>query len=367
MRCLLLLFLLLVAFSCSQQNEDRPLARIEGQISNLPVSVSSVKLKRMGLKGPETVDSVEIEEGKFTIEIPADSEFLYRLEFGEAFLPLFAEQGQHQLSADFRQLYLSARYSNSPHTDQMRKTEMLRLGFEAKAQELQNRFETALYTGRQKSADSARQAFEILRMESKRRIKFLIDSIGPGPVSYLATSMLDPEEDYLYLDSLTSRFEKERPGKAFTQKLQRFMELPRRLAIGKPAPDFSLANPAGKMTSVSGFKGSWVLLDFWASWCKPCRAENPFLTQVHQRYKGRGLKIFSVSLDGDREAWMKAMVQDQMDWAHASDLKGWQSSAAALYGINSIPASFLIDPEGKIAAKNLRGPALLQKLVEIFP
>lgn len=367
MRSLLILFLFGIAFSCQQENEDRPLARIQGQVSNLPEAVTSVKLKRMGLKGPESVDSAEIEDGKFSIELPADSEFLYRLEFGDAFLPLFAEQGEHQLNADFKQLYASCRYSNSPLTDQMRRTELLRLGFESKAQELQNQFETALYTGREKSADSARNAFEILRIDSKRKIKALIDSIGPGPVAYLATSMLDQDEDFSYLDSLTARFEKEKPGKAFTQKLQRFMELPRRLAIGKKAPDFSLANPAGKLISVSTFQGSWVLLDFWASWCKPCRAENPFLTEVNKRYKGRGLKIFSVSLDGDREAWMKAMVQDQMDWAHASDLQGWKSTVVPLYGINSIPASYLIDPQGKIAAKNLRGPALLQKLMEIFP
>jgi len=329
--------------------------------------VTSVKLKRMGIKGPESVDSADIEDGKFSIELPADSEYLYRLEFGDAFLPIFAEQGEHQLTADFKELYASSRYSNSPLTDQMRKTEMLRLGFESKAQELQNQFETALFTGRKNSADSAKQAFEFLQMDAKRKIKKLIDSIGPGPVSYLATSMLNQEEDYSYLDSLTSRFEKEKPGKAFTQKLQRFMELLRRLAIGKTAPDFSLPNPAGKLISVSTFKGSWVLLDFWASWCKPCRAENPFLSEVNRRYKDKGFKMFSVSLDADREAWMKAMVQDQMDWAHASDLKGWKSSVVALYGINSIPASYLIDPEGKIVAKNLRGRALLQKLEEVFP
>jgi peroxiredoxin len=367
MRSLLLLFVFAIAFSCNQESEDRPLARIQGQVSNLPGTINSVKLKRMGLKGPESVDSAEIEDGKFSIEIPADSEFLHRLEFGDAFLPIFAEQGEHILNADFKQLYASSKYSNSPLTDQMRKTELLRLGFESKAQELQNQFETALFTGRKNTADSARKAFEYLQMDSKRKIKKLIDSIGPGPVSYLATSMLDQEDDYSYLDSLTLRFEKEKPGKAFTQKLQRFMELPRRLAIGKKAPDFSLANPAGKLISVSTFQGSWVLLDFWASWCKPCRAENPFLSEVNRRYKAKGLKIFSVSLDADREAWMKAMVQDQMDWAHASDLKGWKSSVAALYGINGIPASYLIDPEGKIAAKNLRGPALVQKLMEIFP
>ena len=368
MKNLLFFLLLFLVFACSQGKEDgRINAEIEAKIENLPEGTSLVKLRRMGLKGPETVDSANISGGGFRLSVPADPDHLYRLEFGNQFLPLFLEAGQHELRADFRNLYASASFSNSPLTEQMRKTENLRLGFEARAQALQNVFQTALYSGNEGRADSARMAFEQLRMDSKRRIKLLIDSMGPGPVTYLAVSMLSPEEDFGYLDSLTIRFEKEKPGKVYTGKMIRFMELPRRLAIGRPAPDFRVLNPAGTSVSLSSFKGKWVLLDFWASWCKPCRAENPVLVEANRRYASRGLQIFSVSLDGDREAWMKAMVQDEMNWAHGSDLKGWQSTAAALYGVNSIPASFLIDPAGKIAGKNLRGQALVEKLKALFP
>jgi thiol-disulfide isomerase/thioredoxin len=367
MRILSLLFFFTFIVSCKQEIEDRPLARIQGRIENLSANATEVKLKRMAYNGPETIDSAILDAGEFSLAVPADSEHLYRLEIGGSFLPLFMEEGDHNLEADFSQLYASAKYSNSSLTDQMRKAESLRLSFEARAQELQNRYEMALYAGKAKTADSARLAFEILRLSSKNRIKSLIDSLGPGPVSYLATSMLSPEEDFSYLDSLATRFDKEKPGKAYSMKLHRFMEKPRRLAPGRLAPDFSLPNPAGKNLSLSSYRGKWVLLDFWASWCKPCRAENPLLVELNKRYKVKGLQILSVSLDGEREAWMKAMVQDQMNWAHVSDLKGWQSSAGMLYGIDAIPASFLIDPEGKIAGKNLRGEALLEKLVEIFP
>jgi len=364
--CIPFLFLVLL-ISCSQEKEERALSVIQGKIENLPASVSQVKLKRMGINGPEIIDSAEISSGQFSLEAPSDSEYLYRLEVGQAFLPLFMEQGEHQLKAEFNNLYSSATYTNSPLTSEMRKTEALRMSFEVQAQSLQNEYETAYYSGNIKGADSARVAFEILRKNSKQKIKTFIDSIGPGPVSYLSTSMLDPEEDFVYLDSLALRFDKEKPSRAYTQKLNRFLEMPRKLAIGRTAPEFSLPNPGGKSVSLSSFRGKWVLLDFWASWCKPCRAENPFLADLNSRFKPRGLQIFSVSLDGDRESWMKAMVQDQMNWAHASDLNGWKSSAGKLYGINSIPASFLINPEGKIASKNLRGQQLLEKLKEIFP
>ena len=145
------------------------------------------------------------------------------------------------------------------------------------------------------------------------------------------------------------------------------MEKPRRFAPGKSAPDFTAANPGGVSVSLSSFRGKWVLLDFWASWCKPCRAENPFLLELNQRYKSRGLQILSVSLDGDRESWLKAMVQDEMNWAHVSDLKGFQSPVAELYGIEAIPSTFLISPDGKIALRNPGRSRLLEKLVAIFP
>lgn len=360
------LILLILIFSCSQEKESGPRALIEAEISGVPSDVKYVFLKRMGLKGPELIDSSEISEGKFSLSVTPDLEHLFRLELGKSFLPVFLEGGHHELKADFNRLYESARYSNSPLTDQMRKLESIRLGFEARAQGFQNAFEMAMYQGQNQQAEGAQKGFEILQIESRTRIKHFIDSIGPGPVAYLATSMLSTDDDFSYLDSLALRFGKERPGTVYTKKLVSYMELPRRFAVGKIAPDFSLPDPTGKMLSLSQFRGNWVLLDFWASWCKPCRAENPFLRDVAEKYRSKGLRILSVSLDGERDAWLKALSQDEMTWAHASDLKGWENTAARLYGIQSIPACFLLNPEGKIAGKNLRGKFLLEKLEEVM-
>ncbi len=133
------------------------------------------------------------------------------------------------------------------------------------------------------------------------------------------------------------------------------------------APDISLPTPTGEIINLSSLKGKVVLLDFWASWCKPCRMENPNVVANYEKYKDKGFTVYSVSLDENKAAWEKAITADNLSWGnHVSDLQGWSSSAAALYGVRSIPASFLLDENGSIVASNLRGPALEKKLIEIL-
>lgn len=136
--------------------------------------------------------------------------------------------------------------------------------------------------------------------------------------------------------------------------------------IGSTPPEIKLPNPNGDTTSLYALRGKYVLLDFWASWCKPCRTENPFLVENSTKYAKKGFSIFQVSLDKSKDEWLKAIEIDQLKWYHASDLKYWNSETAKVYGINNIPANFLLNPEGKIIAKNLRGKELTAKLDSIF-
>ncbi|WP_454880451.1 redoxin domain-containing protein [Sphingobacterium detergens] len=138
--------------------------------------------------------------------------------------------------------------------------------------------------------------------------------------------------------------------------------------IGNKAPDFSQPDTNGKLIKVSDFKGQYVLIDFWASWCSPCRAENPNLLKAYNKYKSKGLEVLAVSLDDTkgRNAWLKAIKEDGLPWIHVADLKGWSNEAAVLYGVRAVPQNYLVDPKGNIVAINIKGDLLHQELAKIF-
>jgi thiol-disulfide isomerase/thioredoxin len=189
--------------------------------------------------------------------------------------------------------------------------------------------------------------------------------------------VLDPVRDYTWYKMVDSSLTIHYPGSESVRELHgQVVELTaqkhaeemakKRFEKGSEVPEIALPSPDGDTILLSSLKGNWVLLDFWASWCGPCRSENPNLVAAYQKYNSKGFEIYQVSLDRSRESWIKAIEDDHLTWTHVSDLQFWNSVVVPVYNIQGIPMNFLLDPEGRIVDQNLRGDLLSAKLKEIF-
>ncbi len=200
--------------------------------------------------------------------------------------------------------------------------------------------------------------------------QILTEFIKANPASYIslvslkkvAGSVPDYGEVSPMFNALSDEVKNTENGKAYAT----FLDKLKATTIGAIAPEFTQNDPEGNPIKLSDLKGKYVLIDFWASWCGPCRKENPNVVKAYTKYHDKGFEILGVSLDKSKEAWIKAIADDQLTWKHVSDLKYWNNEVGALYAVRAVPQNFLLDPTGKIVAKNLRSEALEAKLAEIF-
>lgn len=214
-----------------------------------------------------------------------------------------------------------------------------------------------------------REKYKAINTEQRQILAAYVKSNPDRLVSLDALKMYggsepDVNEVEALFSRLSARVKQTMAAKSYAAILRNF----RITAIGSIAPDFIQNDPDGKPVRLSSFRGKYVLLDFWASWCGPCREENPNVVSVYDQYKDKNFTVLGVSLDRPdaKKAWMKAIEDDKLSWTQVSDLKYWKNAVALQYHIQAIPQNFLLDPKGKIIAKNLRGEELVQKLAELI-
>ena len=198
-----------------------------------------------------------------------------------------------------------------------------------------------------------------------------MENVESPLVGLIMIGSVNSNENRELFNNFANRLQLELPNSVYAKEFQSTVDKLNAtkppLSVGETAPEISMENPSGELLTLSSLKGNYVLLDFWAGWCGPCRKENPNVVNAYNKYKDEGFRVFNVSLDRNKTKWVQAIEQDNLDWPyHVSDLKYWNNAAALEYGVKSIPMNYLLNPEGEVIARNLRGPNLHTKLQEIF-
>ncbi|MCE7042943.1 TlpA disulfide reductase family protein [Dyadobacter sp. CY312] len=318
-------------------------------------SAMKVDSTQLSADGSFSMKATEKDGGSFfTLNIADRQKAVLLVEGGEVFSVNANSQGKVQVTG-------------SKNMDYYAKIDQRMQAFAAKVTIWNEEFakaEEKKDTKKIQEIQSAYAAADKIRMDE---IKRLFPEMGTSLIAlFTANNFLNPDSDLPLLKQLAADFEKVSPVPTLAQGFIGQVKRMAGVAIGDVAPDFTLNDPEGKPVQLSSLRGKYVLIDFWASWCGPCRQENPNVVRMYGKFKDKGFSIYGVSLDKEANAWKAAIKKDNLTWLHGSELKHWNSAVAQTYGVTGIPATYLLDREGKVVAKNLRGAALEAKLTELL-
>ena len=368
-------------YSCTNSNSKNSSGfEIKGTLSN--AKGEQVYLEKLSQNGPEVVDSTVLDEkGEFLMNNYSPSVGFYRLRITNSnFAMLVLDSAQKvTINGDARDLGNTFKAEGSPDTKLFLEYNTLAQNQKRRTDSLENIFRTAIVTMKLDSlrADSLSKELQkpyesMVASYSDIVAKKIKENTGSF-ASIMAIQQLRPEnyfDVYQALDKgLSEKYPDNKDVKSFhgmVQQTEMMVAKSNALKVGAEAPELILPTPTGKDLALSSLRGKVVLIDFWASWCGPCRKEMPNVKRAYEKFKNKGFEIYGVSLDKDRQDWLDAISKDGLTWPQVSDLKYWQSEAAQTYAVQSIPFTVLIDKEGKIIATELRGAELEKKLAEVL-
>jgi len=353
-------------FSCGEgENQTEGKVMVSGKIEHAPEGY--VVLSEFTDTRPIVLDTLELSKnGEFSYELAVAVPTFYELNlFGEKSVRLALDKEAVKLAYDFLDTE-SLKITGSQDTKEMVKIDKLMNDYQAKVNKLNESYYEAMSANNSDAIKKIQVDAMTLESDQSTAVKKTITSMGNSFATLAAIGLLNTKNEFQFVDDLTLKLDKNYPDNKMIIQLRQQLDEMRILSLGQLAPDFELPTPEGNMVKLSDLRGKYVMIDFWAAWCKPCREENPNVVRLYETYKDKGFDIIGVSLDRTKEAWVGAIEQDGLTWVQVSDLAYFNSAAATLYQIEAIPATYLLDPEGKIIGKDLRGPSLENKLAEIF-
>ena len=362
-KLLLMLSVPALMFSCNKKDGYQ----IHGTGEQLKDGQQIILKRYIGNREFEGIDTVEVLNGKFDIS--------GKLEHPELLFLNTSEKQQYKLMLENSSIEIKVKSDDAEnleikgskvHADYETYLELVK-PFNEKQKVIYKEHAEASENQDKEAIAKANEAYHANSEEKNASIKaFVIANNKSTATPQIIYEALFYTLKFEELDEVFSRLDASLRSFPVSQKIEKHILTLRKVAIGQKAPDFSQYTPNGDRISLSSIKGKAVLVDFWASWCGPCRRANPHVVEMYKKYHEQGLEILGVSLDKDKEAWKKAIENDQLTWTQISDLKGWSNEAAKLYGVTSIPHVILLDSDGKIVAKQLHGEELENKIKELL-
>ena len=366
-------------FSCKDE-PSKGRFTVNGDLKNVADQQVFLEQLYFSDKNPDILDTAQVKNGKFSLSAVSNEEGLYRirLEKAENGFVFINDKPHIDFKADNKDQSLEGPVFNSPANTKFKNFLLHISGIFKTAQE----FNTKIEQLKAVPGNDSLIAVESLKQQEQEKsfetfiIRF-IDSTSDPVVAMFAlgyTRSIDPGKMNEIVPGLQKRF----PGhQGITSIVTRYNQVMAQQArqkamqektpgLGSIAPDFTINDVNGKPYTLSQFKGKYVLVDFWASWCAPCRAESPYLRAAYKKFSNKNFTIIGVSLDDDKAAWQDAVKEDQLEWLQLSELKGMDSPVSDLYGFDGIPYNVLLNPEGKIIASELRGNEMEEKLAEVL-